>query len=222
MNDRDDFDLDDLLVTFTVGHVEGWIELPLELSESETRWASRVLRSGHPEVPGQLLHTGVRNLAATLRRLHSMILPGTEMAFACQPDATGPVIAVLTIGLAPPELFPGDPATEVRHFERSGVAVGSTERTELTLPAGPAARVRAAVAQPRSKRFPWRGDIVTEGVTYFCRASAGDLGVVIDGWWQAYDLGDALAAHVDLIAETLRVAVEKPGPRDAPASTRRG
>lgn len=199
---------DDQNVTFSVRFAEGWLEVPLELSESAVDWATRTLTSQHPDQPVHSMRSGIRHLAATIRMLPGAVLPGTETAVVCQPDPAGPVLGVMAIGFALPEMFPGDPSDEIRRLERRGVEVGQVERTTITLPLGAAARVRSTVAQRRSGLGRWRGDVLTESVLYFCKPPMEGVRVIVDAWWQLLDLGDELASHVDLMVETLGVVAE--------------
>jgi hypothetical protein len=194
----------------TAGTLDGWVALSLDSAEDPAGWARTYLTAAAPDIPPARMLGAIAHLASATRIVRAGI--GIGMARAYQPDVTGPVEAMWSFSMVPIEYASGPLEEAVRIFERQGRPVGADQRELLTLPAGQAARVHNACAQRAPGRFPWRGETVTDGVTYLIQPNiADDYRLVLDTWWTALELSEVLALHSRLMAESLEVTVREEG-----------
>ncbi|HEY6496016.1 MAG TPA: hypothetical protein VIZ43_22280 [Trebonia sp.] len=190
----------------------GWIQLPvgtskkLEGDRQLAAWADQTAR----KMLGDADPNAVRERARQLVQLTvSCRARNDRSGLAFYPASADGMVAMLDVTTYTPDRE--DRVITMELLEEiyatpTADTLGDVLKSRVTLPSGPAVRVRASrVEEPD----PTGHGVVMEGVTHAIRPPGFDGAVVATMTWTALQLGDKLAEMADAIARTIRVTLAR-------------
>jgi hypothetical protein len=186
----------------------GWIQLPvgtskkLEGDSQLAAWADQAARKMLADADPNAVHERARQLVELTMSCRAR---NDRSGLAFYPESADGMVAMLDVTSYTPDRE--DRVITMELLEEiyatpTADTFGDVLKSRVTLPSGPAVRVRASrVEEPD----PTGHGVVMEGVTHAIRPPGFDGAVVATMTWTVLQLGDKLAEMADAIARTIRV-----------------